>query len=79
MIKIYGRYDANICFGPGWKETFIDLVNGKGSSEIEVYKFLHFNFNQLVKDENVFPFILELAIPQIVSLIKYPIIEKIKE
>eukprot|EP00347_Sterkiella_histriomuscorum_P006051 403354251 len=62
IIRVYGVFNANICFGQGWKETFIDLSNGKANTQTHVDKFLNCTLSRLLRDPEMFKDILEISI-----------------
>eukprot|EP00347_Sterkiella_histriomuscorum_P007764 403347649 len=48
IVKVYGLCDAQITFGQGWKETFIDICDGLGNSSTHVAKLLEPKLYQIL-------------------------------
>lgn len=54
IIKVTDKYQGITNFGLGWRDYFIDLLNGKGNTEIEVEKLVKFKLTEVFDDSIIF-------------------------
>ena len=58
-------------FGKGWKEYFVDILNGKGNTKFEVKSLLEKSYSDILRDDIMFRNLVELAFTSTISKIRY--------
>ena len=71
IVKIDNKYEGNVLFGKGWKEYFVDVLNGRGTTNIEVRSLLGKRYRDVIKEESIFRNLVELALTNTISRIRY--------
>ncbi len=77
IVKIYGNYEANMCFKVGWREAQIDILNGKSLTDISQEQLIDLNFMEIINNKAIFCYLLSDSITDTMSKIKYELQEEV--